>query len=128
MSEAVENQQKVKPLRKKTEERAYELQQLQETLAAQEAALEQLTQEINQREEALGVLRRSLAEYDELLEATYAADDDQPDEYRIALALTLANAAYDALLVVDEHTRILASNKSAEILFNNPRPRGRMLV
>src|SRR5829696_7170100 len=127
MSEVVEKEQKVSPLRKKTEERAHELQQLQETLATQEAALDHLKQEINQREEALSFLRRSLAEYDELLEASHE-EEDQPDEYKIALALTLSNVAYDALLVVDEHTRILASNKSAEILFNNPRPRGRMLV
>jgi two-component system phosphate regulon sensor histidine kinase PhoR len=127
MSEVVENEQKVSPLRKKTEERAHELQQLQATLATQEAALDHLKQEINQREEALSFLRRSLAEYDELLEASHE-EDDQPDEYKIALALTLSNVAYDALLVVDEDTRILASNESAESLFNNPRPRGRMLV
>ena len=127
MSETLENEQKVKPLRKKTEERAHELQQLQETLSAQEVALEHLKQEINQREEALSFLRRSLAEYDELLEASQA-DDDQTEEYKIALALTLSNAAYDALLVVDENTRILASNNSAEILFSNSHPRGRMLV
>lgn len=126
MSEALENEQKVKPLRKKSAEREQELDQLEQTLVAQETALEHLREEISQREEALAVLRRSLAEYDTLLEA--AQVDDQPDEYKIALALTLSNTAYDALLVVDEHTRILASNESAELLFGNPRPRGRLLA
>lgn len=93
---------------------------------AQETALQHLREEISQREELLAVLRRSL-EHDELLASTYA-EEDQPEEYKIALALTLSNAAYDALLVVDEYTRILASNVSAESLFGNPRPRGRLLV
>lgn len=126
MSEAVENEQKVKPLRKKAAEREQELQQLQQTLVAQENALEHLKDEIRRREESLTELRRSLAEQDELLEAAHA--EEQPDEYKIALALTLSNTAFDALLVVDEQTRILASNESAEVLFNNPRPRGRLLL
>jgi two-component system phosphate regulon sensor histidine kinase PhoR len=46
----------------------------------------------------------------------------QERAYKIALALTLANAAYDALLVLDENRQIIASNTSAEILFECETP------
>jgi two-component system phosphate regulon sensor histidine kinase PhoR len=48
-------------------------------------------------------------------------------DYKLALALTLANAAYDALLVVDGEYRIIAINDSAETLFNVQRPIGLLL-
>ncbi len=48
-------------------------------------------------------------------------------EYKLALALTLANSAYDALLVINEHLRIIASNESAEMLFGTSRLVGKTL-
>jgi two-component system phosphate regulon sensor histidine kinase PhoR len=48
-------------------------------------------------------------------------------DYKLALALTLANSAYDALLVVNEHLRIIGSNESAETLFGSARLVGKTL-
>ncbi len=39
----------------------------------------------------------------------------------------LADSAYDALLVVDQNLRIVACNQSAEALFNEPHPIGKLL-
>ena len=139
-----EREQKLKQLRKKMSEREREVAHLQETLSEQEAALERLKNEIGERERALDVLQQSLeandgtlltltqaiAEREDALETLRTAErlaDDDPD-YKIALALTLANAAYDALLVVNEDMRIIASNVSSERLFNTSHPVGRLLV
>lgn len=51
--------------------------------------------------------------------------------YKRALSLTLANSAYDALLVVDSALTIIAINDSAETLFNvtmAERPIGKLLT
>jgi two-component system, OmpR family, phosphate regulon sensor histidine kinase PhoR len=62
------------------------------------------------------------------LEAEIAAlrkqleDGAQERTYKIALSLTLANAAYDALLVLNENREIIASNTSAEELFGCETP------
>lgn len=48
--------------------------------------------------------------------------------YKQALMLTLANAAYEALLVVDTNCKILAINNAAEILFDRQRPLGEPLL
>jgi two-component system, OmpR family, phosphate regulon sensor histidine kinase PhoR len=47
--------------------------------------------------------------------------------YKRALMLTLANGAYDALIVVDEDCCIMGINTSAERLFNRERPIGESL-
>ena len=120
MQEQSRNGQKFKRLRKKAAEREQELQQLQQTLTEQESALENLRKEIKAREEAISAVQEALE--------TFHATDEQPDEYKVALALTLANSAYDALLVVDENTRVLASNTSAELLFGSNRLRGRLIT
>ncbi|NWF70704.1 MAG: hypothetical protein HXY40_16590 [Chloroflexi bacterium] len=48
--------------------------------------------------------------------------------YKLALALTLANAAYDALLVINEQRQIIAINDRAEALFGRQRPIGESLI
>lgn len=48
--------------------------------------------------------------------------------YNVSLALTLANAAYDALIVMDDERRVIAINNSAETLFNYKRPIGESIV
>jgi two-component system phosphate regulon sensor histidine kinase PhoR len=135
----LEYEQKLERLRKTMSEREQELETLQRTLSEQEEALDHLKQEVKQREQALGVLQRSLerhddalvtlqeaAEQEEALETQPATDDNA--DYKLTLALTLANAAYDALFVLNEQTLIIASNEAAEILFDTPRPVGKMLV
>ncbi len=48
--------------------------------------------------------------------------------YKTALLLTLANAAYDALIVMNENHEIIAINNSAEALFERVRPVGITLL
>ncbi len=136
-------------LRKTMTERERELDGLHQTLVEQEDALNRLRQEVSERDRALVALQQSLAEHDlalaDALSEQNVTDSDvsavkndnadqtsdasaKNDSYKIALALTLANSAYDALLVVDEETRVSASNQSAETLFNNPHPAGGLLV
>ncbi|MDZ4765168.1 MAG: ATP-binding protein [Chloroflexota bacterium] len=68
--------------------------------------------EIAVRDQEIALLRRQLE--DERAEKTY----------KIALALTLANAAYDAVFVLDEQYKIIAINDPAETLFEVVRPIG----
>ena len=60
------------------------------------------------------------------LEARLAAKGEDI-AYQKALMLTLANAAYDALIVVDRDCKILAINNAAESLFETHNPLGRNL-
>ncbi len=53
---------------------------------------------------------------------------EQEAAYKTALLLTLANAAYDALIVMDDTHRIIAINNSAESLFQRQRPIGASLI
>ncbi len=57
-----------------------------------------------------------------------AQEQNKRDAYKIALTLTLANAAYDALLVVNQEYKVIAINKSAEVMFETKLPLGRQLV
>lgn len=52
---------------------------------------------------------------------------DKDEDYKIALALTLANAAYDALIVVDADRKVIAINDAAELLFPSEQPVGMSL-
>ena len=140
---SIEHEQKLEQLRQTMTERERELEGLQRTLAEQETALSSLKREVAQREQALGTLQQSLeiqddtllalkqaiAEHESALETLRVAeqtelpnDDERSPDYKIALALTLANAAYEALMVVDAETRVIASNASAEMLFDAPQP------
>jgi two-component system phosphate regulon sensor histidine kinase PhoR len=68
-------------------------------------------------------LRQALADKEREL-----AQREQEWAYKQALMLTLANAAYDALLVLDETRLVIASNNAAEQLFNQPRLVGQKLM
>jgi len=143
LTDSVEREHKLELLRKTMSEREHELAALQETLSEQEDALNHLKDEVRQREQSLTAMQQSLVQHDdtlitlqraiaeqeqELQTAQTLSDDEGDPEYKVALALTLANAAYDALLVVDEQTRVIASNTSAETLFNSPHPSGKLLT
>src|SRR5262245_7791951 len=56
--------------------------------------------------------------------------DDREQEwlYKQALMLTLANAAYDALLVLNGDCEVIAINNAAETLFERQRPIGESLL
>lgn len=56
------------------------------------------------------------------------AEQERAFAYRQALMLTLANSAYDALMVINEKHQIIAINDSAEELFQRQRPIGENLT
>jgi two-component system phosphate regulon sensor histidine kinase PhoR len=68
-------------------------------------------------------LRQALADREREL-----SQKEQEFAYKQALMLTLANAAYDALLVLDESCRVIAINNAGEQLFNQQRPIGQKLI
>ncbi|MBZ0296791.1 MAG: cell wall metabolism sensor histidine kinase WalK [Anaerolineae bacterium] len=53
---------------------------------------------------------------------------ERESAYKQALLLTLSNAAYDALIVMNDQHEIIAINNSAEILFERQRPIGQTLI
>ncbi|PJF28313.1 MAG: hypothetical protein CUN53_00785 [Phototrophicales bacterium] len=71
--------------------------------------------------------KEQLSEQIAVLEAKLA-EVEREYQYKLALALTLANNAYDALLVLDEQHRIVAINDTAEALFEVVRPIGEHVV
>ncbi len=96
----------------------------------QRRELESLRQSADAKEQALADTRARLVAAEAQIEQTSqtltATDSDF--NYKVLLALTLSNAAYDALLVLDEHKRVIAINNSAETLFQQERPIGKALV
>ena len=99
-------------IRQSLEENQHITTLLRQSIADQEAAIAAEREEAARRNEEVEQLRQQLE----------AAGDDA--SYRVALALTLANAAYDALLVVDDHFHVIAINDAAEALFETKRPIG----
>jgi len=102
-------------LRQSLEENEQLMLLLRQNIADQEAALSTEREEAARRDEQMEQLRQQLQ----------AAEGSAAQ--RLALALSLANAAYDALMVVDEDHRIIAINDAAETLFNVRRPIGQTL-
>jgi two-component system phosphate regulon sensor histidine kinase PhoR len=74
-----------------------------------------LAAEIKQQQTTIGSLWKQVASAEE-------------EKAKLALALILGNAAFDALLVVDRDCKILEINNSAETLFEKQRPIGERLV
>ena len=123
--------------------RALLLAELKQKLVERELAAESIRHSLEENEQILQLLRHGIAEQeaalaaereaealrdqemDRLREQLQAADDNASQ--RLSLALSLANAAYDALLVVDDQQRIIAINDAAEALFSTHRPIGQTL-
>jgi len=117
-----------------------ELQALQEALADHERTLTRLRGEIAEREQEIIGLKDSSIQ---VPPSTGASAEHKPEpaaptvpfavtspadfDYKIALALTLANVSYNALFVVDADCRIIAINDTAEVLFGRQRPIGELL-
>ena len=102
-------------LRQSLEENEQLMLLLRQNIADQEAAISVEREEAARRDEQMEQLRQQL----EAAEGSAAQ--------RLALALSLANAAYDALMVVDDKHRIIAINDAAEALFDVRRPIGQTL-
>ncbi|NDJ62821.1 MAG: hypothetical protein GYB67_16995 [Chloroflexi bacterium] len=148
----------IETLRQAVAAREQKLDQLQHTIAEQENAIAAIKQSMQDRERALADLQHSVAEHEENLMAlkqTVAekeleiaaaqeaansheqalntlqreiAAQGQDEDYKVALALTLANAAYDALFVLNAQCEIIAINDSAEAMFGSERPIGQQLA
>lgn len=144
MNETMEHEQSLERLRGTIAAREQELAALQHKLGEQADALAGLKQEVAQREQALGLLQESVVEHRDslstlgeilteqqaILQALRASESSSRHAilHKVVQAQMLANVAYDALLVLDDGLRVLASNTSAETLFNNPHPVGKPLV
>jgi two-component system, OmpR family, phosphate regulon sensor histidine kinase PhoR len=92
-----------------------------QTAANTELIIAEQKQKIEKLEQALRL--RDMPEPERLstLERELEAQG-RSASYKQALALTLANAAFDALLVINEQHRIIAINNAAETLFDRRRP------
>lgn len=82
-----------------------------------------LTTECEQKQASVDELNGQIERINQQQETTAAQH-----VYEKALTLTLANAAYEALLVVDRDKRIVGINDSAEMLFGVHEPLHKLLV
>jgi len=115
-----EQERKLTELRKALSERETITEALRLSLEDSERTIQALKQAIFEQENALKSLREAPTDA--------SSSDTDNASYKIALALTLANASYDALLVLNEQFQIIAINNAAESLFNVVRPIGRSLI
>ncbi len=95
-----------------------------EIISARDAIITERDQALSERERIIDEKNQLLLEKDKRVLEREAALDEQASHasYQRALMLTLANAAYEALLVVDQDQRIIASNNAAEALFEQEQP------
>lgn len=101
---------------------------LADALREHERAIHRLQGRIDEQNQLLVDARDQIERQQSTILPVEATDVRQTAEYKLALALTLANSAYDALLVVDEQTNIIAINDAAETLFGVQRPIGSRLI
>lgn len=115
--------QTIETLRMRLAESTRTAEALRQRLDQLEGMTAALAEHVEADERELHDARAALAAQ---ADALFANDSETPG-YQIALALTLANAAYDALLVLDSEHRIIGINDSAEHLFGRKRPIGETL-
>lgn len=142
------NSHDIQRVRQTITQHEQEFESLQKTIAEQEVALSRLKQEVIERERVLNHMQQALGQQEFLTLDSATESPAEPGDvpsipsvtsitawqpesldkdYKIALALTLANVAYDSLIVVDETYKLIAINDSAEALFNVRRPIGETL-
>lgn len=125
-------------------ERERSLQDLRRSLLDREKVTESLRLSLEQNDQTIGALKQGIAEQETALltlrdastkrEAQMVTLQQRLEEhetdsaYKLALALTLANTAYDPLLVLNERSQIIAINDRAEEIFEVKRPIGRSLA
>ena len=139
-----EHRSTVDALQATIEDQKHVIDALQAAQAARDQAVAALRSDYEQQRQEIDTLRAAARDQEQALAGAQAALDaaearltqtsqalsaaEADTEYKLVLTLTLANAAYDALLVLDEHKRVIAINNSAETLFECVRPIGRALV
>ena len=102
-----------------------------EIIGARDQIITERDQALSERERIIDEKNHLLMEREKRVLDLQAALDEQSGHasYQHALMLTLANAAYDALLVVDHEQRIMAINSAAEELFEpSQQPLGQQLL
>jgi two-component system phosphate regulon sensor histidine kinase PhoR len=125
-------------------ERERSLSELRRSLLDREKVTESLRQSLEQNEQSIAALRQGILEHESALQALRETSTKREEEmanlqqrldeqesdnaYKLALALTLANTAYDPLFVLNEAFQIIAINDSAETLFDSKRPIGKGIV
>jgi two-component system phosphate regulon sensor histidine kinase PhoR len=124
--EIEERERALTELRRLLLDRELATQSLRSSLNDNEETIQGLRESIVEQESAVNAMREANARRDEELSALQEklAARDTDSSYKVALALTLANVAYDALLVLDESYHIVAINDAAEALFEVKRPIG----
>jgi len=121
-----ERERHVQSLKLLISEQEAAIRAMRATLQDQEAALHALVDSIRAQEQAIQEARSALAS----MRLNHNIPEDltqQPKDsgaYKLALALTLANSAYDALMVLNDEFKVIAINDAAERLFQRSRPIG----
>src|SRR5215207_2596899 len=150
MTDILEHRRMVDALQSTIDEQKHALDILEKALAAREQAAKALQANLEDHktrnadladaicthEHTITDLQSKLVEQDRITaalrgELAQAAEAritfEATAAYKLSLALTLANTAYDALMVLDENQRVIAINTSAETLFERERPIGERL-
>lgn len=126
------------------EERERQLDLLRQSLKQHEETAQTLRKSFLTHDEMLAALRRTIEEQAAVLQAErdsaerheavvtslqqQLTESEEVTRYKIALALSLANAAYDAVMILDRNLKVIAINDSAEELFGRKRPIGEHIV
>lgn len=125
-----EREKALAELRRTLLERVQATESLRLSLEDNEQTVRTLRNSIEEQESAISAMREATRERQRELEKLQAMllERDNEGSYRVALALTLANAAYDSLMVLNEDYRIIAINNAAEDLFGVTRPIGQHIT
>lgn len=110
--------------------------ELADQIEAKNQVIEALQSASTQKDEQIATLKENLTEKEETAQnqqtrldalQTQIKEQESGEAYKKALLLTLANAAYDALIILDRDFKIIAINNAAEQLFSDEPPLGRIL-
>lgn len=106
------------------------LTQREGAIKGQEQQIKSLQDDLKKRDISVQEFETQCETLTEQITTLRTSLNTKTDEfnYKLALALTLSNSAYDSLLVIDENCHILASNTSAETLFGVTHPAGKGLT
>ena len=130
VSKLAEKDRWIASLEERADDKARLVTTLEEKLLERDRTIANLNAQMQLRSEeadaALGQLDGRDTRISDL-EAEIGAQADTIS-YQKAVMLTLANASYDALIVVDRDCKILAINNTAEALFGVTNPAGSLLA
>ncbi|MDL1900950.1 hypothetical protein FBR02_09300 [Anaerolineae bacterium CFX9] len=125
-----ERERSLHALRMSLQEQEQAMTFLRSSITEQERMMQMLKESIEKQEAELDIMREEAIQH-EAEGPALSSEGARPGEesaYKIALALTLANCAYDALMVFDDQYNLIAINHAAEELFGRIRPIGESLM